>query len=410
MPNYDVVVIGAGLVGLATARALLSARDGLGLCVLEAEEHVATHQSGNNSGVIHSGLYYRPGSLKAETCARGREAMFAYCREKNITHERCGKVVVATDAAQVPALEELERRGRANGLTGIERLGPEGIRDHEPHAAGVEGLFVPETGIADYRAVARGYAGDVTAAGGDVRLRQAAGEIRRESDGFVVATPAGEVRARHLVNCAGVQADRVARRAGLEPGARIIPFRGEYKHLAPGRRKLVRNLIYPVPDARFPFLGVHFTRGTAGEIEAGPNAVLATHRHGYRWRDVSLRDVGTMLAFPGFWRMSARYWRTGFGETWRSLSHGAFTRALQTLLPGLQASDLTPGGAGVRAQAVDPDGSLVDDFRITRGPRAFHVLCAPSPAATASLAIGEHLAREAADHFGFPRERNGAPS
>jgi L-2-hydroxyglutarate oxidase len=263
------------------------------------------------------------------------------------------------------------------------------------------GLLVPETGIVDYRAVAHAFAEDVAARGGEVRLRCAAGAIRKTSEGFVISTPNGDLVAKHLIACAGAQADRVALRAGIDPGLRIVPFRGEYKTLKPERRSLVKNLIYPVPDPRFPFLGVHFTRGIDGEIEAGPNAVLAFHRYGYKLRDVSLRDLGSICGYAGFWRMAARYWRTAFGEWHRSLSHAAFTRALQRLMPELQASDLTGGGSGVRAQALDPDGTLADDFRFAHGSDQLHVLCAPSPAATASMAIGAHIAQHAAEHFGL---------
>ncbi len=399
--SFDLCVVGAGIVGLSTARALL-ARSKVGLIVLEAEDRPAGHQSGHNSGVLHSGLYYRPGSLKAALCTEGREAMVRYCEERRLPFERCGKIVVATRAEEIPALDELERRGRANGLEGIERLGPEGLRAHEPEVAGIEGLWVPQTGILDYRAVAYALVRDVEAGGGIVRLRAAAGSIADDGERWIVETPAGTIRARFLVNCAGLHADLVARRAGHRTSSRIVPFRGEYKLLRPERRNLVRHLVYPVPDPRFPFLGVHFTRGIDGSREAGPNAVLALARHGYRWRDVSLRDVWSMASYTGFWRMAARYGSTGLSEVHRSLSHAAFTRALQRLLPAIRAEDLLPGGSGVRAQAVDPDGSLADDFRFVEAPRALHVLSAPSPAATASLAIGRTIAEQARRAFGMP--------
>ena len=392
--TYDVAVVGAGIVGLASARALLEERR-RALVVLEAEDRPAAHQTGHNSGVIHSGLYYKPGSLKARLCFEGRTSLERYCEERGIAWERCGKVVVATDESQLPALEELQRRGAANGLGELERLDAGGLREHEPHVAGVAGLFVPHTGIVDYGAVARAYAEDVEAMGGEVRLRCAAGAIARHESGFTIETPAGEVRARHLLNCAGARSDRVARRAGLRPKARIVPFRGEYKLLRDERAHLVKHLIYPVPDPRFPFLGVHFTRRIEGGIEAGPNAVLALSRDGYRWRNVSLPDLLDMARFPGFWRMGMRYWRTGLGEMRRSLSPAAFTRALQVLLPELERADLVPGGAGVRAQALGPDGKLLDDFHLETQPGAVHVLCAPSPAATASLAIGKEIAQRA---------------
>lgn len=403
--TFDLCVVGAGILGLATARALL-AKSGRSLVVLEAEDRPAAHQSGHNSGVIHSGLYYRPGSDKARLCAAGREAMYAYCAEKGIPHERCGKVVVATCPEEVARLDELERRGRANGLTGIERLGPQGLAAHEPEVAGVEGLFVEETGIADFAQVAAALADDVRAAGGEVRLSCAAGAMGREAipggpGGFRIATPRGELRARGLVNCGGLQADRVARRAGHAPGLRIVPFRGEYRQLRPERAGLVRNLIYPVPDPRFPFLGVHLSRRIGGGIEAGPNAVLALHRHGYaRWR-TSPADLWDLASYPAFWRMAARHWRTGLGELARSLSRRAFAHALARLVPAIRPWDLGPGGAGVRAQALDPDGTLADDFRIARGESAFHVLSAPSPAATASLAIGAEIAERASAHLGL---------
>ena len=396
--TFDVAVVGAGLVGLASARALLGSRS-CSVAVLEAEDRPAAHQSGHNSGVIHSGLYYRPGSLKARLCFEGRADLERYCEEHDVPWERCGKVVVATSKEQLGALHELERRGAANGLDGIQRLGPEGLRDHEPHVRGVEGLFVPHTGIVDYVALARAYAREVEQQGGSVLLRQAAGAIHRDGDSWRIETPKGELRARHLLNCAGANSDRVARRAGLRPKARIVPFRGEYKLLSEERSHLVRHLIYPVPDPRFPFLGVHFTRRIQGGIEAGPNAVLAFSRNGYRWGNVSPRDLLSMASFPGFWRMGLRYWRTGLGEMQRSLSAGAFARALAELLPEVRREDLVPGGAGVRAQALGPDGKLLDDFHIETQPGAVHVLCAPSPAATASLAIGADIGRRAQDWF-----------
>jgi L-2-hydroxyglutarate oxidase len=397
--DYELCVIGAGIVGLATARAFLE-NGSRSLLVLEAEDRPAAHQTGHNSGVLHSGLYYRPGSLKAKLCAEGREEMALYCTERSLPFERCGKIVVATRNEELAALDELERRGRANGLAGIERLGPEGLRAHEPHVAGIAGLWVPQTGILDYREVARSFARDIEERGGRVCLRRPAGAIRRESEHWLVETPAGRVRVRFLVNCGGLHADRIARRAGHPPLARIVPFRGEYKLVRPERKTLVRNLVYPVPDARFPFLGVHFTRGIDGTLEAGPNAVLALARHGYSWRNVSLGDLVDMASFGGFWRMAARYFRTGTGELVRSLSHRAFTRALQRLLPEIQPEDLLPGGSGVRAQALDPDGKLADDFRFTEGPGALHVLSAPSPAATASLAIGRSIVERANALFG----------
>jgi L-2-hydroxyglutarate oxidase len=399
--TFDLCVIGAGIVGLATARALTRAK-GPTLVVLEAENRPAVHQTGHNSGVIHSGLYDRPGSHKAKLCATGREALMRYVAERGIAHERCGKIVVATSEREVAALEELERRGRANGLTGITRLGPEGIREHEPQVRGLAGLHVAETGIVDFKAVTLAYAEDVQAAGGELRLSTPAGAIRREGDHFHITTPAGEVRARYLINCGGLQADRIARRAGVTPTARIVPFRGEYAVLRPEKRSLVKNLIYPVPDPRFPFLGVHFTRGVDGEVEAGPNAVLALKREGYRRSSFSLRDSWETLSYPGFWHLARRFWRVGAREYYRSFRKAVMVQDLRRLLPALQGADLQQGGSGVRAQAVAADGRLLDDFHFLEAESMIHVLNAPSPAATASLAIGATVADRARDLFALP--------
>lgn len=390
--TFDVAVIGAGAVGLATAMAL-AVDHGRSVVVVEAEERVAAHQTGHNSGVIHSGLYYKPGSLKATLCAAGRDAMYRFCQDHGIPHERCGKVVVATGDAQLPALDELERRGRANGLAGLRRLSPGQVRELEPHAAtAVAGLHVPETGITDYRRVAAAYVEVVRNAGGEVRPGWTFLGARPDGPGLIVRTTRGELSVRALVNCGGLHSDRVAARCGLAPAVRIIPFRGEYYTLAPAAHGLVRNLIYPVPDPRFPFLGVHLTRMIEGGVEAGPNAVLALARHGYTRAAFRLGDACLTALYPGFWRMARRHWRTGGSEIYRSLSKRAFLRSLQQLVPDLTLDDLTPGGAGVRAQAVLSDGSLADDFRIQPADRQVHVLNAPSPAATASIAIGRHIA------------------
>lgn len=389
--TFDVLVVGAGLVGLATARARLRSVGGR-VAVVEAEHRVAAHQSGHNSGVLHSGLYYRPGSEKARLCGRGRQQMEAFCDEHGVAWQRTGKIVVATRPEQVPALDELLRRGGANGIAGIERLDPDGLRAREPHVRGVAGLWVPVTGIVDFQAVAAALQRELVHAGAAVLLGARVAAVHRDGAGFVVRAGDRELRARFLVNCAGLHADRVARLCGVRPPARIVPFRGEYKELRPSARGLVRGLIYPVPDPRFPFLGVHFTRRVDGSVEAGPNAVLALSRHGYRWRDVSLRETCSYAVSAGFWRMARRYWKTGLGEVGRSLSHAAFTRALQELVPDVGADDLLPGGSGVRAQALRPDGTLADDFVFAEGPGSLHVLSAPSPAATACLAIGEEIA------------------
>lgn len=393
-----ILIIGGGIVGLASGLAL-AARPGTRVIVAEAEADIASHQTGHNSGVIHSGLYYKPGSLKARNCTAGREALYRFCAEHGIPHERCGKVVVAVDAADVPALDELERRGRANGLDGMRRLTPEQLAEIEPCARGVAALFIPQTGIVDFREVARAYARLILESGSDVRTGCALVGLKRADGALMAETTQGPIRAHLLINCAGLQCDRVARLCGVDPGVKIIPFRGEYYELVPERRNLVRNLIYPVPDPRFPFLGVHFTRMISGGVEAGPNAVLAFKREGYHRLDFSLRDSVDLATYGGFWRMASRYWRTGAGEFYRSFSKEAFVRALQRLMPAIRSEDLTPAGAGVRAQAVAPDGKLLDDFHIVEAERMIHVLNAPSPAATSSLSIGATVAEMAARHL-----------
>jgi len=390
----DVAVVGGGLVGLATALALAEGH-GRTVAVLEAEDRLAAHQSGHNSGVIHSGLYYKPGSLKAKLCVEGARELYRFCEEEEIAHERCGKLVVATREDELPRLEDLERRGQANGLTGLRRLRKEEIREHEPHAAGIAALWVPETGIVDYPAVARAYGRRIEARGGTVWTGARVQAVRRDGPGLVVETTRGAVACKSLVNCAGLQSDRVARLCGASVDVRIIPFRGEYYELVPERHDLVRGLIYPVPDPSFPFLGVHLTRMVKGGVEAGPNAVLALKREGYRWTDISPRDVAASAAWPGLWRLAARFWRTAVFEVWRSLVKSAFVRDLQRLVPEIRDQDLFRAGAGVRAQAMERNGALVDDFRIVHSENAIHVLNAPSPAATASLAIGRTIAEMA---------------
>ncbi len=395
---YDVTVIGGGIVGLGTAMAL-ALRGGVTVAVVEAEDRLATHQTGRNSGVIHSGLYYKPGSLKAQLCVSGREALYRFCAEHDVPHERCGKVVVAVRPEEMQHLQDLESRGRANGLTSIRRLsGPE-IRDLEPHAWGVAGLHVPDTGIVDYVRVAEAYAEEVRRHGGVIHTGARVRHVSRYHGELTVETTWDAVRTRYLVNCAGLQADRVARMCGVHPGLRIVPFRGEYYELTAERRELVRNLIYPVPDPQFPFLGVHFTRMIDGGVEAGPNAVLAFKREGYERWSFSTRDLLETMTYRGFWPMAGRYWRMGLGEFYRSFSKRAFVRALQALVPEIRAEDLEPAAAGVRAQAVEPDGRLVDDFRILEAERMVHVLNAPSPAATASITIGRYIADVAAKSF-----------
>ncbi len=389
--TYDVAVIGGGIVGLATALKLVERGVG-SIVVLEAESRLATHQTGHNSGVIHSGLYYRPGSLKARLCVAGREALYGFCAEHGVRHERCGKVVVAGSEPETERLRELERRGIANGLAGLRWLTPTELKEREPHVTCVAALLVPETGIVDYTEVCEAYARRIGDGGGRIVTGARVRAARSRGRDLVLETEVGGVTCRTLVNCAGLQSDRVARACGVEPGVRIVPFRGEYAKLAAEREHLVRHLVYPVPDPRFPFLGVHLTRLVHGGIEAGPNAVLAMARHGYTRADLSPADVLDWLAFPGFWRMAGRHWRMAIGEIQRAGSRNAFASELRRMVPELNADDLLPAEAGVRAQAVDRDGSLVDDFRIERVPGMVHVLNAPSPAATASLAIGGEIA------------------
>jgi L-2-hydroxyglutarate oxidase len=396
---YDVAVIGGGIIGVSVANALLDARPSLRLVLLEAESRLGTHQTGHNSGVIHSGLYYKPGSLKAKLCAEGREAMYRFCQEHGIAHERCGKIVVATREEELPRLEELHRRGTANGLPGLQWLTAEQIREHEPHASGIRGLFVPTTGIADYKGVVRAMGRMALDRGCDLKTAARVIGCRRSVGELIVETHAGDVRTKGLVNCGGLQSDRIARMCGVDPGVRIIPFRGEYYELIPSRHSLVKNLIYPVPDPRFPFLGVHFTRMATGGVEAGPNAVLALKREGYRWTDVRSTDLLETLTYSGFWKMAGRYWKTGVGEVWRSLNKASFVSALQRLLPELKSEDVKPAGAGVRAQAVDPAGKLLDDFHIVQERGMVHVLNAPSPGATSSLSIGKTIAAMTRQQF-----------
>jgi L-2-hydroxyglutarate oxidase len=407
--QYDLTIIGGGILGLASALKITAAHPNVRLLILEKEAALAQHQTGNNSGVIHSGLYYRPGSLKAKSCVSGRKELMAFCDANAVPYEICGKVVVATGEAELPRLEELYRRGQANGLKGLEIIGPERLKEIEPHAVGIKGLFVPETGIVDYRRVVAAYAEKVRDANGDIRMGQRVVGIIDGSDEVVLQTSGGDYRTKYLINCCGLQSDIVAQMMGStgqqEDGEehRIIPFRGEYYKIAPEREYLVKNLIYPVPDPTFPFLGVHFTRMARGGVEAGPNAVFAYAREGYRHSDINMSDLWRTVSFRGFWAITAKYWRTGFGELYRSLSKAAFVRALQKLLPEIREQDLVPGGAGVRAQAVSASGALVDDFIIKQSRRAIHILNAPSPGATASLAIGQQIREMAEKNFSLKR-------
>ena len=387
----DVAIIGAGIVGLACCLQLIRKFPALKVLVLDKESEIASHQTGHNSGVIHSGLYYKPGSLKARLCVEGRAAMVRFCEDHGIPFEICGKIIVATDESEIPGLNELLRRGRANGVSGLRELNSEEIREIEPYAQGVRGIHVPTTGITDFKLVSTKYAELIVQSGGEVLTSYGVERICRDVDAIALETSSGIVRARFVVNCAGLNSDRLAKMAGADLGLRIVPFRGEYSELVPSKHHLVKGLIYPVADPRFPFLGVHFTRRIHGGVEAGPNAVLSFKREGYTRTSFDLSDTLSTALFPGFWKMAARYWKSGVGEIHRSWSKRAFTRALQKLLPALTEYDIQPGGAGVRAQALDRSGKLLDDFHFVYKDRILHVCNVPSPAATASLVIGREI-------------------
>jgi (S)-2-hydroxyglutarate dehydrogenase len=389
--TYDIAIIGGGIVGTATAMTLQQAGK-YNVIVIEAEPKLAAHQTGNNSGVIHSGLYYKPGSLKAENCVNGRDWMYRFCEENNIKHERCGKIVVASSDAEIPALDELERRGKANGLTGIKRLKAEELKEYEPHVAGIDGLWVPQTGIVDYTDVTEAYGKKIIESGGEIRTSSRFLSFHKNGSALTLETTTGEIETKFVVNCGGLQSDRIARLCGVDPKLQIIPFRGEYYRVKKEKEYLVKNLIYPVPDAKFPFLGVHFTRMVKGGLEAGPNAVLAFKREGYSHKDYSIKDISQMMVYNGFWRMASKHYKMGFGEFHRSFSKKAFVKALQKLIPEIGYDDVFREGAGVRAQALEADGKLVDDCRIVEAAKMVHVLNAPSPAATSSLSIGNKIA------------------
>ncbi|MHC1766887.1 MAG: L-2-hydroxyglutarate oxidase [Verrucomicrobiia bacterium] len=386
----DFAVIGGGVVGLATAWALLERQPKARVTVLEKENTWAAHQTGHNSGVIHSGIYYKPGSLKARLAREGNRSMVAFCREHGIAHEICGKVIVATTQDQLPLLDNLYRRGLENGLEVI-RLTREQVRELEPHVSCLAGVRVPSTGIVDYRMVCRKLASLIETRGGQLRLGARVLSVRQQNGSQVLETSAGPVETSWFINCAGLHSDRVATLGGVNPQAKIVPFRGEYYELRPERRHLVKGLIYPVPNPDFPFLGVHFTRMIDGSVHAGPNAVLSFKREGYHKTDFSLRDFAEVMLFPGFWKLACRHAREGMKEMARSFSRAKFLKSLQELIPDVREEDLVPSEAGVRAQALKPNGDLVDDFLILEGPRATHVCNAPSPAATASLEIGRAI-------------------
>ena len=397
MVSNRVIIVGGGIVGLATAFKLGRRLPGLAITVLEKEDAVGRHQTGNNSGVLHCGLYYKPGSAKARLAVAGILEMIGFCREQNVPHEVCGKLVVAADHSELPGLHALHERGRQNGLQGLKLLKPEEMREIEPHVGGVAALRVPQEGIVDYPSVCAVLLKKIQTQGGRVVTGAKVIGLRPSTTGWLAQTTGGEFTADFLVNCAGLHCDRVSELAGERREVRIVPFRGEYYKIKPERQFLVRHLIYPVPDPQFPFLGVHFTRLIEGGIEAGPNAVLALAREGYRKTDINLRDLADALGFSGLWRFLGRHKRMCWEELKRSFSKRLFCQALQRLVPEIRGEDLETGGAGVRAQAMSSDGTLVQDFHFVRRQNALHVLNAPSPAATASLAIGEEIARKVAD-------------
>jgi L-2-hydroxyglutarate oxidase len=391
MSHKRVIIIGGGIVGLATACKLSRRCPSAHVAVLEKEDRVCAHQSGHNSGVLHAGLYYKPGSLKARLAVSGVREMVEFCRQRSVPHEICGKLVVAADESEVPRLRSLHQRGTQNGLEGLRFLNAGQMREIEPHVGGVAALHVPQEGIVDYARVCEAMRTEIETRGGAVLLGAKVTSLELKNGEWRIRTSAGDQAADFLINCAGLHCDRVSMLAGEKREVRIVPFRGEYYQIKPERRHLVRNLIYPVPDPQFPFLGVHFTRLIHGGIEAGPNAVLAFAREGYRKTDIKLADLWDALTFSGLWRFLSKHKRMSWEELRRSFSQRLFCESLQKLVPDIRAEDLSPGGAGVRAQAMSPDGNLVQDFCLLNRPRALHVLNAPSPAATASLAIGEEI-------------------
>jgi L-2-hydroxyglutarate oxidase len=388
---YDITIIGGGIVGLATALRLKEQKPSLKILLLEKENEVAKHQTGHNSGVIHSGLYYKPGSLKATNCIRGYEMLLDFCQRENVPYDLCGKIVVATTEEQKPLLANLYQRGLQNGLTQNRMISASEIREIEPHVKGLEGIWVPYTGIIDYKAVSEKYAECIQKLGGEIRFGEKIIDIKNRNTHSEVVSATGKLfETRLVVNCAGLYSDKVAQLTQPEDiKVRIIPFRGEYYKIKPEKHHLVKNLIYPVPDPNFPFLGVHFTRMIEGGVEAGPNAVFAFRREGYNKLDINVPELMESLAWPGFRKVAVKYWKTGMGEYYRSFSKAAFTKALQGLIPEIQSDDLIPGGSGVRAQACDYDGGLLDDFSIIENKSAINVCNAPSPAATSSLSIGQ---------------------
>ena len=393
--RYDVIVAGGGIVGLASALQILEKRPRTSLLLVEKEKSVALHQTGNNSGVIHSGIYYKPGSLKATNCLNGYNLLLAFCNAHGIKYDLCGKIIVATQPSEIEMLKTIQDRGIANGLTGLKNLNKEQLAQYEPHVAGIAGLYVPQTGIIDYTEVSLKMADLITTKGGNLSFNSKVIELAEEGSDMVVTTSNGSYACSLFINCCGLYSDKIARLGHKAEEVKIIPFRGEYYELKAEKRHLVKNLIYPVPDPNFPFLGVHFTRMINGGVEAGPNAVLAYKREGYTKKDVNLWEFFESITWPGFIKVAKKYWKTGFGEFYRSYSKAAFTKALQKLIPEIRAQDLVIGGAGVRAQACDRNGGLLDDFKIIDDHNSIHVLNAPSPAATSSLSIGQTIAEMA---------------
>ncbi len=391
---HDIAIVGGGILGLATAYRLLQANPKAKVILVEKENRLAAHQTGNNSGVLHSGLYYKPGSEKAQLSVVGIKEMVDFCRDYGIAHEICGKIVVATNENELPRLENLWERGIANGMEGLRKLNTTQIKEIEPHTNGIAAIHVPQEGIVDYPGVCEKLGELILEAGGEIKLNAKVRKISDNGSGWVVESTAGHFHARFVVTCGGLHADRLAQFSGQKPAAKIIPFRGEYFKLKKERQYLVRNLIYPVPDPQFPFLGVHFTRLVLGGVEAGPNAVLAFSREGYTWSSVNFRDLSESLLYPGIWKFLAKYPSMCGYEIHRSLSKAEFTRSLQKLVPEVRADDLEPGGSGVRAQALLPNGRLIDDFHFEEAQGILHVINAPSPAATASLAIGRKIAKK----------------
>jgi len=406
--RYDVVVIGAGIVGLATAMELLERRPDLKLAVVDKETDVSKHQTGHNSGVIHSGIYYAPGSLKATLCVQGVKQLVRFCDEHDIPYELCGKVIVATQEKELPGLQKLYERGVANGVPGVEIIGPERLKELEPHVQGLKAIYSPKTGIVDYVRVARAYADEIRSRGGDILLGLEVTEVDRRPGTVTLETTGGDVQGSYLISCAGLYADHIARMTGASRAPQIVPFRGDYYELAPEKHYLINNLIYPVPDPEFPFLGVHFTRHINGDRSLGPNAVLAFAREGYKKLDINPKELGEALSYRGFIAMAGMYWKMGLGEYWRDFNKQAFVKALQVYIPEIQPEDCHPGPAGVRAQAIKADGKMVDDFVFATGESVMHVRNAPSPAATASIAIGGEIVNKAEQLFNLAPARQAA--